>query len=60
MSSVDVAAGRAKVQRHPAVGGDREDEQQLLQVGPVVLAVAERDGQGWASQDSLLQRAAST
>ena len=55
-SSVDVAAGGAEVQRHAAVGGDGEDEQQLLQVGAMVLVVAEGDGQGRAAQESLLGR----
>ena len=40
-----VAACGPEVQRHAAVGGDREDEQELLQVGTMVLVVAEGDGQ---------------
>ena len=45
-----VAAGRAEVQRHAAIRGDREDEEQLFQVGAMVLVVAEGDGQGGAAQ----------
>ena len=41
----DVAALGAKVQRHAAVGRDGQDEQQLLQVGPVVLVVSPGDGE---------------
>ena len=51
-----VAAFGAEVQRHAAVGGDREDEQQLLQVGTMVLVVAEGDGQRGAAQEALLRR----
>ncbi len=32
---------------HRTVSGDREDEQQLLQVGPIVLAVALADRRCW-------------
>ena len=55
-SSVDVAACGAEVQRHAAVGGDGEDEQQLLQIGTMVLVVAEGDGQRGAAQKALLGR----
>ena len=40
-----VAALGLEVDRDPAVLGDREDEQQLLQVGPVVLVVPPGDRQ---------------
>ena len=53
-----VAAFRAEVQGHAAVGSDREDEQQLFQVGTMVLVVAEGDGQGGTPQESLLHRGA--
>ncbi|MCZ7559321.1 MAG: hypothetical protein M5U30_04100 [Burkholderiaceae bacterium] len=39
----DVAAGAPKVHRHAIVAVDGQDEQQLLQIGPVVFAVAVGD-----------------
>ena len=50
----DVAVGRAKVQGHAAVRRDGEDEQQLLQVGTMVLVVTEGDGQGGMPEKALL------
>ncbi len=49
-----VAACGAEVQRHAAVGRDREDEQQLLQIGTMVLVVSEGDGQGGTAEGPLL------
>jgi hypothetical protein len=50
----DVAAFGAEVQRHAAVGGDGENEQQLLQIGTVVLVVAEGDRQRGTAEGPLL------
>ena len=47
-----VATLRAEAQRHASVGGDREDEQQLLQVGTMVLIVAEGDRQRRPPQEA--------
>ncbi len=41
---VGVAVGDAKLHRHPAVGGDGEDEEQLLQIRPMVFRIAVDDG----------------
>ena len=51
----DVAAGSAKVERHTAIGRDRENEQQLLQIRPMIFVVAESDGQRRPSKHLLLQ-----
>ncbi len=51
-----VAAFGAEVQRHAAVGGDREDEQELLQIGTMVLVVAEGDRQRGTAQVTLRGR----
>lgn len=40
---VGVAIGDAKLHRYPAIFSGGEDEQQLLEVRPVVLAVSEHD-----------------
>lgn len=49
----DVAALGAKGEGNTAVGGDREDEEKLLEVRPMILAVAVRDRDGLAAEDPL-------
>ena len=44
-----VAAGRTEVDRHTAVVAEREDVDQLFQVGTMVLVVAPGNGQGASS-----------
>ena len=39
----DIAAGDLKIQRDRAIPGNREDEKQLLEVGPMVLVEAPGD-----------------
>ncbi len=41
----DVATGRGEVQRDTTIVGHRQDIEQLFQVGPMILAVTERNGQ---------------
>ena len=51
-----VAVLRAEVQRYAAVGGDGKDEEELLQIGTMVLVVAEADGQRRTAQVAMFCR----